>query len=150
MDTASVKDFPVGAGVSPAGGGVPGLATSSRVRHAAFWDEGQPIVLIADPDPCAYAELDRVCHRLGVQLMAFPDGAQACPCSPSGLPGSLAASGVNPSLNDWGLPVLAFLFPLIIFVISLLIFYWVVRKGVTAGIRDYVRKHGDRSGSWRP
>lgn len=66
------------------------------------------------------------------------------------LPSFLAASGINPSPSDWGLPLLAFLFPLVMFVISLLIFYWVVRKGVTAGIRDYVRKHGDRAGSWRP
>ena len=65
------------------------------------------------------------------------------------LPSSLAASGVNASSGDWGLPLLAFLFPLAMFVISLLIFYWVVRKGVTAGIKDYVRKHGDRPGSWR-
>lgn len=66
------------------------------------------------------------------------------------LPGSLAAPGVNPSPSDWGLLLLAFLLHLAMFVISLLIFYRVVRKGVTAGIKDYVRKHGDRSGSWRP
>ena len=65
------------------------------------------------------------------------------------LPGSLAVSGVNPTFDNWGLPLLAFLFPLLMLVISLLIFYWVVRKGVTAGIKDYVRKHGDRPGSWR-
>lgn len=66
------------------------------------------------------------------------------------LPNALAASGVNPSGGDWGLPLLAVLFPLVMLVLSLLIFYWVVRKGVTAGIRDYVRKHGDRAGAWRP
>lgn len=66
------------------------------------------------------------------------------------LPGVLAASGVNPTAGDWGLPLLALPFPLIMFVISLLIFYWVVRKGVTAGIRDYVRRYGDRPGDWRP
>lgn len=66
------------------------------------------------------------------------------------LPSSLAASGVNPAFDNWSLPLLAVLFPLVLFVISLLIFYWVVRKGVTAGIRDYVRKHGDRPGTWRP
>ncbi|KUG56281.1 hypothetical protein AVL61_16695 [Kocuria rosea subsp. polaris] len=66
------------------------------------------------------------------------------------LPSSLAASGVNPTFDNWSLPLLAFLFPVIMFVISLLIFYWVVRKGVTAGIRDYARKHGDRPGNWRP
>ena len=65
-------------------------------------------------------------------------------------PGVLAASGINPTAGDWGLPLVALLFPLVMFVLSLLIFYWVVRKGVTAGIRDYVRKHGDRPGSWRP
>ena len=65
-------------------------------------------------------------------------------------PGVLAASGINPSPGEWGLPLLALLFPLVMFMISLLIFYWVVRKGVTAGIRDYVRQHGDRPGSWRP
>ena len=65
-------------------------------------------------------------------------------------PGVLAASGINPTAGDWGLPLLALLFPLVMFVLSLLIFYWVVRKGVTAGIRDYVRKHGDRAGAWRP
>ncbi|NVC25184.1 hypothetical protein E7Z53_17310 [Kocuria salina] len=65
-------------------------------------------------------------------------------------PGVLAASGINPTAGDWGLPLLALLFPLVMFVLSLLIFYWVVRKGVTAGIRDYVRQHGDRPGSWRP
>ena len=65
-------------------------------------------------------------------------------------PGVLAASGINPTSGDWGLPLLALLFPLVMFVLSLLIFYWVVRKGVTAGIRDYVRQHGDRPGSWRP
>ena len=65
-------------------------------------------------------------------------------------PGVLAASGINPSPGEWGLPLLALLFPLVMFIISLLIFYWVVRKGVTAGIRDYVRQHGDRPGSWRP
>ena len=65
-------------------------------------------------------------------------------------PGVLAASGINPSPGEWGLPLLALLFPLVMFVLSLLIFYWVVRKGVTAGIRDYVRQHGDRPGSWRP
>ncbi|WP_272027778.1 hypothetical protein [Kocuria rosea] len=65
-------------------------------------------------------------------------------------PGVLAASGINPSPGEWGLPLLALLFPLVMFMISLLIFYWVVRKGVTAGIRDYVRKHGDHPGSWRP
>ena len=64
-------------------------------------------------------------------------------------PGVLAASGINPSPGEWGLPLLALLFPLVMFMISLLIFYWVVRKGVTAGIKDYVRKHGDRPGSWR-
>lgn len=52
-------------------------------------------------------------------------------------PGVLAASGINPTPGDWGLPLLALLFPLVMFMISLLIFYWVVRKGVTAGIRDY-------------
>ena len=66
------------------------------------------------------------------------------------LPGSLAVSGVNPTFDNCGLPLLAFLFPLLMLVISLLIFYWVVRKGVTAGIKDYVRKHGDRPGAWRP
>ena len=66
------------------------------------------------------------------------------------LPGSLAASGVNPTFDDWGLPMLALLFPLVMFVVSLLIFYWVVRKGVTAGIRDYVRRHGDHANRWRP
>ena len=66
------------------------------------------------------------------------------------LPAALAASGINPTSGDWGLPLLAFLLPLVMFVVSLLVFYWVVRKGVTAGIRDYVRKHGDRPGSWRP
>ena len=65
-------------------------------------------------------------------------------------PGVLAASGINPTAGDWGLPLLALLFPLVMFVLSLLIFYWVVRKAVTAGIRDYVRQHGDRPGSWRP
>ena len=65
-------------------------------------------------------------------------------------PGVLAASGINPSPGEWGLPLLALLFPLVMFIISLLIFYWVVRKGVTAGIRDYARQHGDRPGSWRP
>ena len=65
-------------------------------------------------------------------------------------PGVLAASGINPTPGDWGLPLVALLFPLVMFVISLLIFYWVVRKGVTAGIRDYVRKHGDHPGNRRP
>lgn len=65
-------------------------------------------------------------------------------------PGVLAASGINPTPGDWGLPLLALLFPLVMFMISLLIFYWVVRKGVTAGIRDYVRKHGDHPGNRRP
>ena len=65
-------------------------------------------------------------------------------------PGVLAASVINPSPGEWGLPLLALLFPLVMFMISLLIFYWVVRKGVTAGIRDYVRKHGDGTGHWRP
>ena len=35
-------------------------------------------------------------------------------------------------------------------VITLWLLYWVVRKGVTAGIKDYVHKHGDRTGSWQP
>ena len=65
-------------------------------------------------------------------------------------PGVLAASGINPSPGEWGLPLLALFFPLVMFVLSLLIFYWVVRKGVTAGIRDYVRKHGDHPGNRRP
>lgn len=65
-------------------------------------------------------------------------------------PGVLAASGINPTAGDWGLPLVALLFPLVMLVISLLIFYWVVRKGVTAGIRDYVRKHGDHPGNRRP
>lgn len=65
-------------------------------------------------------------------------------------PGVLAASGINPAPGDWGLPLLALLFPLVIFVLSLLIFYWVVRKGVTAGIRDYVRQHGGHPGNRRP
>ena len=65
-------------------------------------------------------------------------------------PGVLAASGINPAPGDWGLPLVALLFPLVMFMISLLIFYWVVRKGVTAGIRDYVRKHGDHPGNRRP
>ena len=65
-------------------------------------------------------------------------------------PGVLAASGINPTPGDWGLPLLALLFPLVMFMISLLIFYWVVRKGVTAGIRDYARQHGDHPGNWRP
>ena len=66
------------------------------------------------------------------------------------LPGSLAVSGVNPTFDNWGLPLVALLFPPVMLVLSLLIFYWVVRKGVTAGIKDYVRKHGDRPGAWRP
>ena len=70
--------------------------------------------------------------------------------APTTLPSLLVASEINPTLDDVGLPLLALLFPLVMFMISLLIFYWVVRKGVTAGIRDYVRKHGDRPGSWRP
>lgn len=66
------------------------------------------------------------------------------------LPGALAASGINPAPGEWGLPLLALLFPLVMVLISLLIFYWVVRKGVTAGIKDYVRQHGDRPGNRRP
>ena len=66
------------------------------------------------------------------------------------LPGALAASGINPTADDWGLPLVALLFPPVMLVLSLLIFYWVVRKGVTAGIRDYVRKHGDHPGNRRP
>ncbi|MCM3485619.1 hypothetical protein RF644_07090 [Kocuria sp. CPCC 205258] len=46
--------------------------------------------------------------------------------------------------------LLGLLIPLLMLTISLLLFYWVVRKGVTAGIKDYVQKHGDRAGSWRP
>ena len=65
-------------------------------------------------------------------------------------PGVLAASGINPAPGDCGLPLVTLLFPLVMFIISLLIFYWVVRKGVTAGIRDYVRKHGDHPGNRRP
>ncbi len=39
---------------------------------------------------------------------------------------------------------------LLMVAITLWLLYWVVRKGVTAGIKDYVHKHGDRTGAWRP
>ena len=39
---------------------------------------------------------------------------------------------------------------LLMVAITLWLLYWVVRKGVTAGIKDYVHKHGDRTGSWQP
>ena len=39
---------------------------------------------------------------------------------------------------------------LLMVVITLWLLYWVVRKGVSAGIKDYVHKHGDRTGSWQP
>ena len=46
--------------------------------------------------------------------------------------------------------LLGLLIWLLTVVITLLLLYWVVRKGVTAGIKDYVQKHGDRAGSSRP
>jgi mannose/fructose/N-acetylgalactosamine-specific phosphotransferase system component IID len=39
---------------------------------------------------------------------------------------------------------------LLMVAITLWHLYWVVRKGVTAGIKDYAQKHGDRAGSLRP
>lgn len=46
--------------------------------------------------------------------------------------------------------ILGLLAPLLMLIISLLLLYWVIRKGVAAGIKDYVHKHGDRTGSWGP
>ena len=39
---------------------------------------------------------------------------------------------------------------LLMVAITLWLLYWVVRKGVTAGIKDYVHKHSDRADSLRP
>ena len=39
---------------------------------------------------------------------------------------------------------------LLMVAITLWLLYWVVRKGVTAGVKDYAHQHGDRSGSWQP
>lgn len=46
--------------------------------------------------------------------------------------------------------ILGLLIPLLMLIFSLLLFYWVVRKGVAAGIKDYMHKHGDRVGNLRP
>lgn len=45
---------------------------------------------------------------------------------------------------------LGLLIPLLMLLVSLLLLYWVIRKAVAAGIKDYSQKHGDRTGSWRP
>ncbi|MEX5303327.1 hypothetical protein [Kocuria sabuli] len=42
------------------------------------------------------------------------------------------------------------LIPLFMLIVSLLVLYWVIRKAVTAGIKDYAQKHGDRMGSGGP
>lgn len=34
--------------------------------------------------------------------------------------------------------------------ITLWLLYWVVSKGVTVGIKDYVHEHGDRAGNLQP
>ncbi|MHC5560708.1 hypothetical protein [Kocuria sp. U4B] len=45
---------------------------------------------------------------------------------------------------------LGLLIPLFMLVVSLLVLYWVIRKAVTAGVKDYTRKHGDRISIGRP
>jgi hypothetical protein len=45
---------------------------------------------------------------------------------------------------------LGLLIPLFMLIVSLLLLYWVIRKAVTAGIKDYARKHGDRADIGRP
>lgn len=45
---------------------------------------------------------------------------------------------------------LGLLVPLLTLIISLLLLYWVIRKAVAAGIKDYTQKHGERMGIGRP
>lgn len=49
-----------------------------------------------------------------------------------------------------GIAIIGPLISLLMLFITLLLLYWVVRKGVTAGIKDYVQKHGDSAGRSRP
>ncbi|MEX5272150.1 hypothetical protein [Kocuria sabuli] len=45
---------------------------------------------------------------------------------------------------------LGLLIPLLMLIVSLLLLYWVIRKAVAAGIKDYAQKHGDRMGTGQP
>jgi len=45
---------------------------------------------------------------------------------------------------------LGLLIPLFMLLVSLLVLYWVIRKAVAAGIKDYTHQHGGHRGIGRP